>query len=187
MMVWLKCYVENKYTRALISHATNTIPNVSKWLSTQNIYMKWSNLLRNAPYITYTKLTHLLIFMYGNTQVIVVKKHILKQYISPVCNLCSLQEINIYLHILLCCANQHVNNLRTNRYDIVVHALATTLMAHPHLKMFRTRQHWHNRRPHPGKHNASMAPPLHMQPPMMQMPRQTKTGHTMHFRHHTYM
>jgi hypothetical protein len=34
-------------------------------------------------------------------------------------------------HLLACCANKHMNNLRTTQHNKAIHALAKTLLAHP--------------------------------------------------------
>ena len=48
--------------------------------------------------------------------------------ISPLCHLC---HLNNCLHLLPCCTNEHINNLRKNRYNEEVHAIVTTLLSQP--------------------------------------------------------
>lgn len=50
---------------------------------------------------------------------------------SPLCNLYHLKQIDNCLHLLSCCTNQHIVNLRINWHNKVVHAIATTLLMQP--------------------------------------------------------
>lgn len=59
-----------------------------------------------------------------------------KQDISPICNLCCLKQDDTYLHLLSCCTNKHINDLRTNTHNKAIHALADTLLAHLTIRGF---------------------------------------------------
>lgn len=65
-----------------------------------------------------------------------LRKHVLEQDISPLCHLCTSQQIDTYFHLLSCCTNKHMNNLRNNWYKNSTHALATILLVHPVIDCF---------------------------------------------------
>jgi hypothetical protein len=58
------------------------------------------------------------------------KKYLLKQDISPLCNLCTTCQNDNCLHLLSCC------NLRTNRHNKVVHSFINILGANPVTQWF---------------------------------------------------
>lgn len=64
--IWnLKRYVEKEYLNTTTSYATFTYPSVKKWLSNDDIYLKWSNLFW-APKQTFdAQITYTLKFQYG--------------------------------------------------------------------------------------------------------------------------
>ena len=42
---------------ALVTHAPNTIPNIHKWLSNEELHPKWSNLFWDTRWITHVQIT----------------------------------------------------------------------------------------------------------------------------------
>jgi hypothetical protein len=125
-------YIEKEYISALISYAKNIIPYIDKWLFHTNIHIKWSNLLWDASWIIDAQIMQTLKSRYGRYLGYYPKSHILKQDIPPTCDLCTSHQNNICLHLLSCCTNKHINNLRTNKHNKVVHTLAkhTTSPSH---------------------------------------------------------
>lgn len=105
--------------------------NINKWLSTNELHLKWSNLFWNAPWITNAQFTQVLNSWCGIYLGNYWKQHVLKQDISPMCNLCTTRKIDNCLHLLPCYKNKNINNPRTNHHNKAVHALANTLLAHP--------------------------------------------------------
>ena len=92
----------------------NRIPCIDKWLSNTNIHIKWSNLIWDALWNTSTQITQTLKDRYGRYLENYQKKHILKQNISPTCSLCASHQNDTCLHLLSCCTNRHIYNLRIN-------------------------------------------------------------------------
>ena len=88
----LKCYIETNYKNTLISNATNTIPNVKKWLTNENIYPRWSNFIWDAPWIMNAQLTQTFNFRYGRYLGNYRRKDVMKQDISPICDLFLLKQ-----------------------------------------------------------------------------------------------
>ena len=85
----LKNYIEKEYASTFISYAKNMIPYIDKWLTNTNIHIKWSNLLWGAPWITDTQITQTLKFRYERYLRYYWVYYVLKQNISPTCNLCT--------------------------------------------------------------------------------------------------
>ena len=96
----------------------------------------WSNLFWDAPWIVVAQITQVLKFRYSRYLSNYRIKHAFKQDMSPICNLCPLKEDDTCLHLLSCCTNRHRNNLHTNQYNKVVHALANNLLVHPTTRWF---------------------------------------------------
>lgn len=65
-----------------------------------------------------------------------MKTKILYTNISLQCILCCLNQNDTCLHLLCCCTNKHINNLRSNRFNKAVHAIVDTPLAHPHTQHF---------------------------------------------------
>ena len=124
----LRSYIEIQYKNTLISNAANTMPNVQKWLTNENIHPKWSNLLWDAPQITNTQLTQTLKFRCGRYHRDYYRKHVLKQDMSLLCNLCPFEQNDNYLHLLSYFTNKHINNLCTSRHNNTINAIANTLV-----------------------------------------------------------
>ena len=58
------------------------------------------------------------------------RKRILRQDMSPLCNLCTYGQNNTCMHLLSGCKNKHRKILQTNWHNKAIHTLATTILAH---------------------------------------------------------
>ena len=65
-------------------------------------------------------------------------KHILKQDISPLCNLCPLKQNDNYLHLLSCCTNKHINNLYTSQHNKAIHTYSQHTTSTLYHKLLQT-------------------------------------------------
>jgi hypothetical protein len=96
-----------------------------------HLHLKWSNLLWDVLWITKPQIMQVLKFRYGRYLGNCQRKDVLKQNISPLCNLCPSHQNNMCLRLLFCCRNEHINKVRTNCHNKVIHAATDILPAHP--------------------------------------------------------
>ena len=117
-----------------ISNATNTIPNVKKWITNEKS-PKQCSLLLDALWLHIPNSHKPLNFGYSRYLGNYSRIHILKQNISPLWNLCPLKQTNNYLPLLSCWTNKHINKLCTSQHNktycnIVSHGITNTILVH---------------------------------------------------------
>lgn len=116
----------------------NTMPNIKQIAIYQKcVHPHWLNLFWDARCITNARIIQVLKLCYKQYLGNYKKKYILKQDISPLCNLCPFKQNHNCLHLSSCCTHKHIYNLCTNQHNSAARALANTLLAHPTTRCFK--------------------------------------------------
>lgn len=109
---------------------------VNKWLTNIDLHQFWSNNFWTSPTLANAQLSQLLKFRYGQCMGNYWKHTILKHNISPECLLFLLSQNDTWLHLLAISTNPHIVNVCTNRHNIAIHAIISTLKGHPSTRCY---------------------------------------------------
>lgn len=92
--------------------------------------------------IIFPKQLHDSIYMWSCQHVYWLNHSNIKSQIDLVRSTCCPQQNHNWLHFLSWCTNKHINNLRTNRHNKVVHVVVVTFRAHPTTRHFTLISMW---------------------------------------------
>ena len=127
-----------KYTHEYhLQQTTTNLPNIKKWTEDSNIDNQLSNNFWKNPKICEAQIKQLLKFRIGQYMGNAQKNLFWPtRFPNPTCSLCNLNSIDTWLHVILCCIQQHIHAFHVQRHNKAVWEIKKLLLSHPSTRYF---------------------------------------------------